>query len=54
MPTFLAIVAASTVGLLIEFGMPGIESVWLKAVLQLIAWVVVFYYVKRIIDDVRP
>lgn len=54
MPTFLAMVAASTLSFLIERWMAGFEYVWFKAVLQLIAWVVVYYFVKRAINNVKP
>ena len=54
MPTFLAVVVATTVSLLIWKGMAATDHVALRAALQLVAWGVAYYFTKRTMNNLRP
>ena len=53
MPTFLAVVVASTVSFVIERELAGFEYEWFKFALQLVAWVVAYCFVKRVLNNLK-
>jgi len=54
MPTFMALVLATTVSLAVSRGLPDSMGYAAKAPLGLLAWCLVYYVTFRILTNIKP
>lgn len=54
MPTFMAVIIATTLAWIVEHASFSMGSVPVKALLGLIVWLVAFYFAKRFLSLLRP
>jgi hypothetical protein len=54
MPTFMAVIVASLAAWLVNQALPGKGLFLLRALLNILVWVGVFYVTRRFLSDLRP
>ena len=54
LPTIIAMMAACAAPLFLNFALPGLIPNSMRSILDLAAWVVAFYFVKKLLTDLRP
>jgi hypothetical protein len=53
MPTFVAIIAASVAGYLVSRFLGNVSAIW-SAVISFLLWILVFYFTKRFLTQIKP